>query len=428
MSSPSAALWRITCGRWIALATPCGTPKYAPAGCDIACTDPSAIVIARLAAISMLPRASSSSSPRSTARSRLSRIIRSACSDRASWCGLLSVDTYPSTACVIASIPVAAATGAGSVRVVSGSRIARRGKSGKSAISSLTFSSGSFTTAAIDTSLPVPAVVGMHASGAISSGRPRPSSSRGIRRKPSCSRAVPPWVKRASATLAVSITEPPPTARNESAPASLAAPAQRSTTSVEESCGTSSNTPATSSRPSATPASTFSTTGFLELPAVAREDRLHERHKPQDLRHRPLRLHLPAREGDGDVHLAEPEAVRRVGVHRHDHLGLQDGVAEVDLAVLAFDQLHRDARLGLAVLVLDDRVRLAELGGQLLVVLQVLEQLPDGRVDLVGVLEVGHRARKSIYDPGEGRRFPRPRPRPGPAAGRAGPSGRAPRQ
>ena len=92
-------------------------------------------------------------------------------------------------------------------------------------------------TAAIDTSLPVPAVVGMHASGAISSGLPMPSFSRGMRRKPSCSRALPPCVNTASATLAVSITEPPPTARNESAPASLAAAAQRSTTSVEESCG-----------------------------------------------------------------------------------------------------------------------------------------------------------------------------------------------
>ena len=156
-------------------------------------------------------------------------------------------------------MPVAAAIAGGSVRVVSGSRIASRGNSGKSAISSFTFSSGSLITAAIDTSLPVPAVVGMQASGAISSGRPCPSSSRGMRKKPSCSRALPPWVNTASATLAVSITEPPPTARNESAPASLAAAAQRSHTSVEESWGTSSNTPAISRPPSATPASTRST-------------------------------------------------------------------------------------------------------------------------------------------------------------------------
>ena len=138
----------------------------------------------------------------------------------------------------MASIPVAAAIFGGSVLVVSGSRIASRGKSGKSAISILIFSSGSLMTAAIETSLPVPAVVGMQASGAMSSGRPMPSSSRGIRKKPSCSRASPPCVKTASATFAVSITEPPPTARNESAPASLAAAAQSSHTCVDESCGT----------------------------------------------------------------------------------------------------------------------------------------------------------------------------------------------
>ena len=66
-------------------------------------------------------------------------------------------------------------------------------------------------------------------------------------------------MKTASATLAVSITEPPPTARNESAPASLAAAAHCSTTSVEESCGTWSNTPATSRPPSRTPSSARST-------------------------------------------------------------------------------------------------------------------------------------------------------------------------
>ena len=49
---------------------------------------------------------------------------------------------------------------------------------------------------------------------------------------------VPPWVNTASATFAVSITEPPPIARNESAPASFAAAAHSSQTCVEESCGT----------------------------------------------------------------------------------------------------------------------------------------------------------------------------------------------
>ena len=95
--------------------------------------------------------------------------------------------------------------------------------------------SWSLTMAPIETSEPVPAVVGMHTRGAIGSGAPMPSSSRGIRKKPSCSRAVPPWVNRESAILAVSITEPPPTARNESAPAALASSAQRSQTSVDES-------------------------------------------------------------------------------------------------------------------------------------------------------------------------------------------------
>ncbi len=54
---------------------------------------------------------------------------------------------------------------------------------------------------------------------------------------------MPPWVNSASAIFVVSITEPPPTARNESAPASLATSAHLSQTSVEESCGTSSKMP-----------------------------------------------------------------------------------------------------------------------------------------------------------------------------------------
>ena len=200
----------------------------------------------------MLPRASSSEVS-ATARSRFSRIIRSATSDRPSWCGLQSSDTYPSIACVMASMPVDAAIADGSVRVDSGSRIASRGNSGKSAISSLTLFSWSLTMAPIDTSDPVPAVVGMQASGAIGSGAPIPSSARGIRKKPSCSRAEPPWVNSASAILAVSITEPPPTARNESAPAALASSAHRSQTSVDESWGTSSKIPATSRPPSSIP-------------------------------------------------------------------------------------------------------------------------------------------------------------------------------
>ena len=58
----------------------------------MACTEPSAMVMARFAAISMFPRAVSSSGV-CTARSRLSRIIRSACIERASWWGLQSIET-----------------------------------------------------------------------------------------------------------------------------------------------------------------------------------------------------------------------------------------------------------------------------------------------------------------------------------------------
>ena len=99
-----------------------------------------------------------------------------------------------------------------------------------------------------------------------------PSSSRGIRKKPSCSRAVPPWVKTASATFAVSITEPPPSARKESAPASWAASAQRSHTAVEESCGTSSKMPGQLEAAVPIPASTFSTSPVPRITCVGHEE------------------------------------------------------------------------------------------------------------------------------------------------------------
>jgi hypothetical protein len=94
-----------------------------------------------------------------------------------------------------------------------------------------------------------------------------PSSSRGIRKKPSCSRAVPPCVKTAAATFAVSITDPPPKARKESAPAARAASAHWSQTAVDESCGTASKIPASSSPPSTIPASTFSTSPVPRMTA-----------------------------------------------------------------------------------------------------------------------------------------------------------------
>ena len=89
------------------------------------------------------------------------------------------VDVTPSIACVSASIPVAAAIGAGSVAVDSGSRIASRGASGKSRTKILISLPGSLTTATGLTSEPVPAVVGIAASGASGNGGPIPSAARG---------------------------------------------------------------------------------------------------------------------------------------------------------------------------------------------------------------------------------------------------------
>ena len=126
----------------------------------------------------MLPRASSSAVS-VTARSRFSRIIRIACRAQASKCGFHSVDVTASIACVSASIPVAAAIGAGRVAVASGSRIARSKKTGKSRIRNLMWRSESLITATGLASEPVPAVVGIAADGASGSGLPSPSSSRG---------------------------------------------------------------------------------------------------------------------------------------------------------------------------------------------------------------------------------------------------------
>ena len=155
--SPPAALKRITCGRLIALATPWGTPNCAPHGCDIECASRARCVIASDAPRSACCRArprrpgvaaprargcrGSCAAPRASARpgagsSPATRSPRS----RASWRPCRSPRRSPR----------------GSVRVDSGSRIASRGNSGKSAISSLTFSSWSLITAAIETSEPVP--------------------------------------------------------------------------------------------------------------------------------------------------------------------------------------------------------------------------------------------------------------------------------
>src|SRR5947207_2610468 len=154
---------------------------------------------------------------------------------------------------------------------------------------------------------------------------------------PSQSGIAPPWLKMTFAPLAVSITEPPPTASKLSAPASCACAAHVATPAVPRSLG----------------------------------------------------LDLAPGEGDGHVHLSEPEPVRRIGLHRHRHLRLHVRLPAVHVTRLALLEAHRDRRLRVAVLVADDCVRLAELRRQLLVLSEILEQLADRVVDLLGVLEVG---------------------------------------
>ena len=87
-----------------------------------------------------------------------------------------------------------------------------RGTAAKSAISTLMFSARSLTTAAKLASEPVPAVVGIAASGASGSGAPGAVVlARKQQEALPLAHASPPWVKSTFAALAVSITEPPPT-------------------------------------------------------------------------------------------------------------------------------------------------------------------------------------------------------------------------
>ena len=75
-------------------------------------------------------------------------------------CGVAHCPTNASTACVSASMPVAAVTGGGSPVISDGSSAAIAGTRRVSAITSLRLVSGSEITAATVTSEPVPAVVG----------------------------------------------------------------------------------------------------------------------------------------------------------------------------------------------------------------------------------------------------------------------------
>ena len=110
-------------------------------------------------------------------------------------------------------MPVAAATRGGSVRVVSGSRMASRGKSGKSAISSLTFASWSLMRRPSRPRSRCRPWSGCTPAGPRRRRPAHPVGSARHQEEASCSRALPPWVNTASATLAVSITGPPPAAR-----------------------------------------------------------------------------------------------------------------------------------------------------------------------------------------------------------------------
>ena len=117
-----------------------------------------------------------------------------------------------STACVSASMPVAAVIAGGTPVIRLPSSAAMRGTRRKSMMANLRSFSGSETTAAMVTSEPVPAVVGTAYSGAgLRSSRNRPA----IQRTPCGLRA------RAAMTLAASMEEPPPTAMIASQPCPL---------------------------------------------------------------------------------------------------------------------------------------------------------------------------------------------------------------
>ena len=80
-----------------------------------------------------------------------------------------------------------------------------------------------------------------------------------------------------------------------------------------------------------------------------------------------------------------------VGVHGQHDLGLQLGDAELDLRLLVLERLDRDLRVGPAHAVLEDGVGALEARPQVLVGDDVLEELAEVRVDVLGILEVGHR-------------------------------------
>jgi hypothetical protein len=80
-----------------------------------------------------------------------------------------------------------------------------------------------------------------------------------------------------------------------------------------------------------------------------------------------------------------------VGIHGQHHLGLELGDAELDLRLVGLERLDRDLRVRAAHAVLEDRVGALEACPQVLVGDDVLEELAEVGVDVLGILEVGHR-------------------------------------
>ena len=129
------------------------------------------------------------------------------------------------------------------------------------------------------------------------------------------------------------------------------------------------------------------TSRLHQMRLVARKDRLDQRDELEDLLDGPLRLDLAACERDRRVDQLEPEEVRGVGRHGHDDLRLELRRAEVDLSVLALQDLHGHLRVRIVQPVLHDRVRLLELGDEGVVVHEVDEHPADVAIDLLLVCE-----------------------------------------
>ena len=208
-------LKRITAGRKTALSVPwCSLGISPPSAWLSECTQPSPFWKASapmvLAAI-MSSRASRSSGC-VVARSIWRQPRRRPSSAMPSAGGLKAADMKVSMQCAIASMPVAAVSAAGSLRVSSGSQTAERGISVQLWKPSLRPSS-TMMIAPRATSEPVPAVVGTAISGA-ACGPMLPAPPRMV----AYAVSGPSWVAAIATPLARSMLEPPPIAISPSQP------------------------------------------------------------------------------------------------------------------------------------------------------------------------------------------------------------------